>query len=397
MIARCALATLLLVAGIGSLALTGPPAGRPPTNALKRVEPEMYDVKFEVTLLTEAHPADQAQYGLFNFDEAPIVFPVIYMGPYSRVFPDSEDGYVFVDARPVQVTRATDDGKPFNTHLLRMVAPTVRNARSVRFRFTFRTQSWSALIHEQRAQQSTWPRNLEWPEEVRDGLKHQKFIESNEKVFEQMLAKEFGDKLRLSSPYIAAKVIVRSVLQNFQVSGADESKGFHGEIRGMNVNGALATVTNPDPVGRWVGTEHDLVCVCVAFLRAAGIPARPVIGIEEELDESDLRERERFVSWVEFYLPESGWVSIDPVAMIKRGSAQYRNLTAPWPDFGTMEELNERIALSYFFLPPAGDIEVPGWPAVWGWDPRPQPRQPSYRQAINMDINSRGKGIEDPG
>ena len=35
-----------------------------------------------------------------------------------------------------------------------------------------------------------------------------------------------------------------------------------------------------------------------------------------------------------------------------------------------MKHLNRRIPVSYYFVPPA-TVEVPQYPALWGWDPRP--------------------------
>jgi len=59
-----------------------------------------------------------------------------------------------------------------------------------------------------------------------------------------------------------------------------------------------------------------------------------------------------------------------------------------------MDELNERIPLSFFFVPPAG-VETPEYPAVWGWDPRPG-RDPSSEQQIRFNIVSRGSPRRTP-
>ena len=117
---------------------------------------------------------------------------------------------------------------------------------------------------------------------------------------------------------------------------------------------------------------------------------RCVIGVEER---PALRGGPTLVTWAEFYLPEVGWVPFDPVEM--RGKVRTLDVRRPWPEFGTMDDLNERIPLSYHFVPPAS-VESPMNASVWGWDPRPG-GDPGTEQQIRFTIISRGKGNDDPG
>jgi len=396
MFARSAFfAAIALTGSLGLVALD--PPNRPPVNALHREEPKKYDVSFSITLQTVAHIADLAQRGVFQFDEAPVVFPIIYMGQYSRVFLNPEPyGRMLHDAAPVDaryMNMGVEENKPFNTHLLRMVSPRFRGI-ALKFTFQFQTQTWNAQINEQAAQATKWPRDMKWPDEVLDGLKPQTMIESDNAIFREILQRVYStEAMATMPPYMLAKGIVANVLNNFQVSGQGVTRGGVGEMRGLVMRGALATVTNPDAMNRWVGSEHDLVCVCIALLRAANIPARAVIGAHEKLTSGGKTVPE-LISWAEFYLPDSGWVSFDPNAMRGNGSGRYQNMTAAWPDFGTMDELNERVVLSYHFIPPAA-VVVPGNYALWGWDPRPA-QQPSYEQAITIQITDRGRGEDDP-
>lgn len=395
--ARTALVAAIALAGTLGLVAINPP-NRPPVNALRREEPKKYDVTYAITLQTVSHPADLAQRGIFQFDEAPIVFPVIYMGQYSRVFISDPEPYgkLLHDGAPVDaryMNMGQEENKPFNTHLLRMVSPGFRGT-VLRFEFQFRTQTWNALIDEARAQATTWPRDMKWPDEVQDGLRPQTMIESDAPIFRQALNDIATPEARQTiPPYLLAKRIVAYVLNNFQVSGQGMTRGGIGEIRGLVMRGALATANSPDQTYRLVGSEHDLLCVCIAMLRAANIPARAVIGAEEALATSG-KTLPELVSWGEFYLPDSGWVSFDPNAMRSEGGGRYQNFNNAWPHFGTMDELNERVVLAYHFIPPAA-VVVPGNYALWGWDPRPA-QQPSYEQAITIQITGRGKGEEDP-
>ena len=175
---------------------------------------------------------------------------------------------------------------------------------------------------------------------------------------------------------------MRYCINQIQAGGDGVHMDEFNVLRGLEMVGARATVAN----GR--GGPHDLLCVCIATLRAAGIPARPVIGMEE-----NRHKRNTFVSWGEFYLPSVGWVPFDPYEM--RGKAIGNlDVRQPWPEFGTMKDLNERIPLAYHFMP-ARTVESPGYPAVWGWDPRPG-GDPSSVQAIDFGTISRGRGVQDP-
>ena len=130
------------------------------------------------------------------------------------------------------------------------------------------------------------------------------------------------------------------------------------------------------------------MCLCVAILRAAGIPARPVIGMYKKQ-----RGMTRYISWAEFYLPETGWIPFDPVEMRGKGLSNL-SVEQPWPDFGTIKNLNKRVPLAFHFVPPTG-VESPQRPAIWGWDPRPESPK-TAEQIINMQMISRGAAPPEP-
>lgn len=375
----CPLKTVLIAA----LSLT-PPAGRPPMGPLQRHDPKVYDVLFDVTVVT-TWQYDGSKQENFRVTEAPIVMPVIFQGAWSAVQPDSLRRELWLEGRADEglVGRSRiDGGYPFNTHVAVITLPQFEG-KTFRWRLGYRAQVWSSrLVSEEAAAAAAWPR--EWPAEVRDGLQPQMYIQSDAPVFAETVARLSSGRLRLVPPYLAAKDLIRSCLQSIRVTGDGNARGYFEVLHGLEVQGALRTAE----LG--LGSPHDLVCVCVATLRAAGIPARPVIGIQERLRAD--RQVTEFRSWAEFYLPEIGWVPFDPMEM--RGSVNHLDVRRPWPDFGTMDDLNERIPLAYHFLPPAA-VESPMYPAVWGWDPRPA--RTSAEQRIQLQMISRGAGVDDPG
>ncbi|MBT8484230.1 MAG: transglutaminase domain-containing protein [Phycisphaerales bacterium] len=377
--------------------IAAPPSGRPPTGPLQREQPRLYDIRYDVTLNTAIpygqddprNPRDPREQeprvtfgGTFELADTPIVMPLIYRGTYSRLIPESIRAELWTGGRrdPGLVQRfRIDDRYPHHGHLA--VLPIVKfRGQVIRWNIGFRTETYSSRINDQQAANLAWPR--EWPDEVADGLRPQLFIESDDPIFKQTVERVSQGSLRMVPPYLAAKDLVRYCLNEVQVVGTGLERGRQGVLHGLQLKGALATARD----GR--GSPMDLVCVCVAMLRAAGIPARPVIGVEEDEDGRNVP-----VAWAEFFLQGAGWIPFDPDEM--RGNAiRNRDVRQPWPEFGTMDDLNRRIPLAYHFVP-ARQVQSPMYAALWGWDPRPS-GAPAAEQRISISIISRGRGPGDP-
>ncbi len=387
--ARPALVTALAAGAVGATLAAAPPSGRPPQGPLERYKPRVYDLTFDVTLTT-AFNFDAGLQANYELTDTPVVVPVILQGTYSAVQPDSIRPQLWLEGREdltLPQRARLDDGYPFQTRLVVIPVPSF-HGKTLRFAVTYRAQAWSSrMTSEQAAASVPWPRD--WPEEVKDGLQPQMYIESNDPVFARAVEQASQGRLRMVPPYYAAKELVRYCINNFRMSGNGLIQANLGVVRGMEIAGAQVAAAN----GR--GSPNDLVCLCVATLRAAGIPARPVIGVEKPDDEDELRGRNttpRFKTWAEFFLPDVGWVPFDPVEMAGKG---VRNLdvSRAWPEFGTMKDLNRRVPLGYHFLPPA-TVEAPYAPGVWGWDPRPG--DPGTEPIVRFTVLNRGKGRPDP-
>lgn len=361
-----------------ALAAFAPPSGRPPIGALQRFEPRVYELDFGATISTilQRNALERKRYDLVN---APIVMPIIFMGTFSKTESDSIAARLWLDSREEDAHLELKPGFPHSMHLATMTIPRF-TGQSLRWQIGCTVQSWSSRIDEEEAAKIAWPR--EWPKEVQDGLQPQMFIQSDDPIFSQELERISQGKLRLVPPYLAAKDIIRHCINEIQISGDTVVRGEYRVIRGLNLIGAREAAVKK------IGSPNDLVCVCVAMLRAAGIPARPVIGVQE-----DEQAKGDLVSWAEFYLPETGWVPFDPHVMRGKG-IRTLDVRKPWPELGTMDDLNRRIPLAYHFIPPAS-VESPEYPAVWGWDPRPG-KDPGSHQQISIMITSRGRGVDDP-
>jgi len=433
------------IAAIAGLLLLTGPSGRPPAGPLQRYQPRVYDVTFDVSLNTEIHRFDPdwtgprlPQRDVLTLVDTPIVMPLIFQGAYSRIVNDSVGANLWLDVHPdldlrqrFRIDGTEASGQDFPHHIHLAVLPIRRfQGQTLRWNISFRAQCWSSRIDDRRAAEIPWPREMPrdlidettpprpwprcWPEEVADGLKPQMFIESDDPMIVAEMARlSAAANLRMMPPYLAAKTVVQHCLSKVRVTvngthhlvladpfTTDDHPFFRDfklhaapkqipMIKGLKVRGASWMARQAE------GSPHDLVCLCVASLRAAGIPARPVIGTQEG---TKPREHGGFaaqiVSWAEFYLPAAGWVPFDPDEL--RGQAiNNRDVRDPWPEFGTMDDLNERIPLAYHFIPPRA-VQSPQYPALWGWDPRPQGAPQTTEQWIYLSITSRGPGINDP-
>lgn len=358
---------------------TAPPAGRPPVKPLERHDPLIHAITFEVTAGTTLNHL--ASWQSYRLRDAAIVMPVIKQSTFSKIDPDSLQANMWLEGREqadLMQRSELKERQAMNTHAIHM--PIERfDGMSIRWDVRMRVQTWASRLDHDKAMELTWPR--EWPEEVREALRPQMFIESDDEIFKETVDRVSEGRLRLVSPYVAAKELVRFAASNIQVTGSYTQHGPQQAIEGLNVQGARETVR------QGVGSPNDLVCVAVAMLRAAELPARPVIGLKRGDD-----GRTKFITWAEVHLPDAGWVPFDPNAI--RGIGPDRDPRTRWAGFGTMRQLNQRIPLSYHFTP-ATAPRSPLAPSVWGWDPGAH-GDPGSAQRIRLSARFIRRGEDDP-
>ncbi|MCH2154024.1 MAG: transglutaminase-like domain-containing protein [Phycisphaerales bacterium] len=314
-----------------------------PQNALKRDAAKLWWMSYDVTIRDLDVPNNQR----------PFRMPLIMNGPWSEVGKHtlrvaSLNGNNEVSLLDVQTAIK---GKGLQGESMIQAPVPVNATNFATISVSAEILSFSSQIDEEIAMATPWP--AQWPGELSAALQPQALIESDEPVFKETLAKIFGTNLRMNSPYLAAKKIVQYCCVNIGVSG-NRLIGNRTAMRGINVSGALATAQS----GR--GTRADLTCVCVAMLRAAGIPARPVIGLSQ-LN----RQAKEPTTWAEFFLPNSGWVPFSPWEMQNAGVRSWKP-ERPWRFFGTWKDLKENIALSWSFAPGDGSTAYDAW-GIWGW------------------------------
>jgi transglutaminase-like putative cysteine protease len=364
-----------LLAAVAGLALLGPRLapeagaassgllpGRPPTGPLSRDLGRIHDVNFQVRLNSRppyrSDVLEDGEVGTppdfinrpgnddFNIAGGIWVMPVATISTWHRTELERLSADVLLEDR--RIVDAGMNGRltrtlPFDVQRAEIPIPAFEG-QIIGLEFRQRTTTWASVIDDAAAAQLPWP---EWyPEDVQDGLAPSLGIPSEDPFFAGIVRELFGADVTSVAPYIAAKRIAGHVASNFQLTRPRIYRGLAGTIDGYVVNDLITASREGQ------GSPVDMICLTVAIMRAAGIPARPVFGVTAADDKADeVRGRETLTMWAEFYLDGAGWVPFDPERL--RGNGSWRNTPPdrPWPNFGTWKDLNQRIPMAYEFVP----------------------------------------------
>ena len=287
-------------------------------------------------------------------NDRPFRMPLITEGPWSRIRIDSLEVLTANGNNPVSMLDGSKAVKGTGIQGEKMIQAPLPNGpqRFSTISISAEVASWNSKVNEDQATMMNWP--AEWPSEVRNALQPQALIESDDQIFKDSIESLFGQNLRMNPPWLVAKAVTQYTCANIRTTGARMLRAGRGQLRGLNVKGALETAKSG------IGSRADLTCICVAMLRAAGIPARPVIGLSADVESGD-----ELTTWAEFYLPNSGWVPFSPWEMQKSGVRSWK-LDRSWRYFGNWSDLNNNVPLAWSFAPGDGATAHDSW-ALWGW------------------------------
>jgi transglutaminase-like putative cysteine protease len=397
MMIRLLIITTASLLGVPQVSYSQHEAGGPPNFPIAREKPRVWEARVRSQLVGASVNGVMTTQSPIQCPRSEIVIPIIMRGTYSRTDPNSISVTAAIGS---QWQRAGDVPwtlrGPHPDGSAEIVVEFLDvNTSSITMEANWRTQTWESSLNERAASEIGWP--TEWPEAVRTYLEPSLFIESNAPEFTNFVNSITNGRIRTVTPYLAAKELVKQTVLNFRsVVG--------GSMDTTSLTGAAESLRN----GR--GSRLDMTCACVATLRAAGIPARPVMGITKLLNKKQVKETTAWTPWAELYLPGAGWIPFDPFEM--RGSGfQHRELTAQWRWFGSVKDLVERIPVAYRLSPPGNDLRLRNSAktsvgvvdiqknlfetSVWGWvtDGCSQ-GQSSWN--TNLARINRGAGTPDP-
>ncbi|MEM1185499.1 MAG: transglutaminase-like domain-containing protein [Planctomycetota bacterium] len=265
--------------------------------------------------------------------------------------------------------------------------------REMELEIEYLARSFRTEFDEAKAQAIAWPMG-EWPEGIAETLEPAPFIESynnragNIGELDNLLRQwTNGRDPKKVPPLTLAKWFAGRVVEHVQPTsdGLNRGRRYLG-FEGFKVQGA------PETARTRKGSPFDTVALLAAMYKRAGLPARVVIGYldpdDDDPDEADEHGASRLRAYVEFFLYDEpnergGWIPVDVVRMREKSSRAPTDLTKPWRYFGTHDELDRFIPMSFHFHPPT-TVQAYGSPAMWGWLVTPVTPQAAY-QYLNFN------------
>lgn len=324
----------------------------------------------------------------FTFERAAVVFPLL--GPTATHRPNDRG----VRSALWFGTDVADDvpellpGYQAGERLARWDAEGVDGADLLRLDVDIPMTTRSVDFDEARALEIGWPEGA-WPAIGASALQPQLGIDPlNEDVAAFVLG-VLGPKPYAEAPVLAAKRLFGAVVDRFQTNGLGFEYDRQGFFAGIELR--LATETAAD----FRGSPADGVALLVAACRAAGLPARVVIGYDlyaapERSDESlddlpdhcGVRFREgdslsypRLTYWAELAVFDEvagtlEWIPMDPLRQ-RLSSSRTPPLDQPWLFFGNHSCAEALLPISHHFFPPTTVVGA-GAPLMWGWMATPE-------------------------
>lgn len=341
----------------------------------------------------------------FNFQTMTVVFPVLAETASSIPSEDRVEGWLKADGTEIVPTprlSRRQSGVPSIVAAPRLAQFATRTgsgpgdvrdgyAREIEMQVEVPMTCYKTRFDEQAALRVNWPTN-DWPAPVKAVFQPQVYIETspdgkpyNQEKLKNAIANWCGPDPRAHPPARLAKMIAAEVVRFVQPSGDGRSTLRTGDLQGFALDGIDAVIET----GR--GTEFDLTCLLTSLYRAAGLPARILIGVEaQNVDRKFLEKkssRGTLRSWVEFALYDEdnntlNWVPVD-IVRIRKQSSRPQPIDRPWKYFGTHDDLNLIAPIASHFHPPTSVIaySVPG---LWGWMVTPAPPAEAY-QSLSFD------------
>ncbi len=341
----------------------------------------------------------------FKFDTAAVVFPTL-AGTATSMLTGQATATLLFDGKNVgsegTIIDRLDSGARYSRWDMKD-----NSGRAIDVDIEMPVTTWESVFDEQKASKAIWPASGHWPRECATSfgatyLDKLPIIDPTSVVVREALAKWTSNKPPQSIPPVQlAKFLASKMLETIQPSGDGLISSRTGLLQGFDLHGAEYTLKE----GR--GSEHDIACTLCSIYRAAGLPARTVIGFD--LTESKgsgvgLKHKPGGAvrSWVEFALidetavspttgePKVVWVPVDVVRQ-RKGSSVAPPEGKPWKYFGFNPDAEDVIPIAFHYHPPLSGVVAHGSPCFWGWMTTPEMQQ--AEQTIRFQANTATRTI----
>lgn len=323
----------------------------------------------------------------FEFTSAAVVFPLLKSSSTHRCYDQElKSKLQFDEALLADKPSELLEGRfPCGTRLgrwdLKAPAGQKLKGREMKLEVQMSMTSWRTIFDEAMAEQVPWPKGgwgqvsgstFNDHQVISQGDQKLRLIDHESEGIQKLVRGWCNNKDPKSiGPVVLAKFLASNVLEYIQVSGDGLNFAEVGLLEGMQLQGSEYTLSTRR------GSEQDMTCALAAVYRAAGLPARTVIGFDVTEDkgnrDSFLKKRRdvpSFRSWVEFCLYDEAsrkeiWIPVDVCRQRKKSSRILNNQKA-WQYFGSNDEFDTVCPFAFQFHPPTSVISH-GSVAFWGW------------------------------
>lgn len=398
---------LAIAAGVGVLAAAAPGAwaqgrgggsggagGQPPAgkasvldSVIMRGRERDWTLRVTVHLSSYQRVTSNAmpEIEVMELKTAAVVFPVNLASGSSELDVAKFKGELKFNDAVVDSQPKFLEGYPAGTRLGRWEM-TEKSGREMQLDVELPVTSWSTIFDEKAAGAVAWPAN--WPTNAASALKPDAIVNSANPAVQELVKKwTGGNDPKKIPPVQLAKFLAGQVMEHVQTSGNGLASADNGLLMGVDLQPIEETA------GSGRGSEHDMVVLLAAVYRAAGLPARTVIGHDmagkkggDSFLDKAKKGPQKLRAWVEFCLYDEGaqkeaWVPVDIVRM-RASSNRVPPLNKPWKYFGTHDELENVIPFAFQYHPPT-TVVAHGAYSFWGWLPTPE--IPNVQQYLRFD------------
>ncbi|MEZ6317508.1 MAG: transglutaminase-like domain-containing protein [Phycisphaerales bacterium] len=393
---------------------------------LRHTDPESHTLTIQVQVLTAIVPQGYSSRGTrsleiqrWDVDSMSVILPVITTTGNAIGSPDSVTGEMWIDSRSVDTTPTLIGPYQGQSMYARYEAVNWR-LDGFRVRQQETIVCCETIYDEQAAMQLTWPDA--WPPEADSTFQPEQLISevrsdfNNDGPVNDLVRKWTNGQDPKSIPpaqlakYLTAKVwehvrVTRPPLSNrpsddgtvypinlLAAGGKQNSTGYSRAVIAQTVGYVVQHADETATTGE--GSDNDAAVLLTAVFRAAGLPARLVIGYREKSEHiRRLSDSDKNHTWVEFalYDPDANegkgqliWVPVDIIAL-KGSSSRARPLDQPWKYFGTHDDLDELVPVATHFHPPT-TVRSYAVPALYGWTTSPEPPD-TASQSIDLNLS----------
>lgn len=309
---------------------------------------------------------------IFDADSGTVYFPIAPATSHAQTFFNRTEAVLklndtVVDEEPeIFVDRGAEGPMPAGAFLATLEFGPFERISEMSLSITTYGRSWETIYDEEAAAKIPWP--PEWPTIARSLFETEMFIdygpfgaydlaELKARVDEWTEGDPQAQPPAVTAKWLAFKVAeaYRPSYRGYTTPVAEASQGVPTSAFGAFI------IDGPSfALERGRGSKFNLPVLLTAAYRAAGIPARTVIGYDFREEQTDRRiDAERLYAWVEFALydptePDETrrltWVPVDILELQSR-SVWRQPFDRPIEYFGTHKDLKNMVPIAFHFTP----------------------------------------------